>query len=219
VREAGKTYANAVGEVREAADFLRYYAAQIRDWSNDTHKFLGIVACISPWNFPLSIFTGQIAGALAAGNGVVAKPAEETPRIAAQAVTLFRDAGLPADVLELVIGDAKIGAGVIHRKNDASAATPKSDLVYLGAAYPVTPLFILDGELAQLKFMDSANKARLFALRGTYLFSKRTALYATAGRIANDGTLALSASGAAAGGNPAAGTSQLGFATGIRHSF
>jgi len=98
-------------------------------------------------------------------------------------------------------------------------ATPKSDLVYLGAAYPVTPLFILDGELAQLKFMDSANKARLFALRGTYLFSKRTALYATAGHIANDGTLALSASGAAAGGNPAAGTSQLGFATGIRHSF
>ena len=119
----------------------------------------------------------------------------------------------------LKFGDAKIGAGVIHRKNDASAATPKSDLVYLGAAYPVTPLFILDGELAQLKFMDSANKARLFALRGTYLFSKRTALYATAGRIANDGTLALSASGAAAGGNPAAGTSQLGFATGIRHSF
>src|SRR5207237_6721490 len=56
VREAGKTYANAVGEVREAADFLRYYAAQVRDWSNDTHKPLGIVACISPWNFPLSIF-------------------------------------------------------------------------------------------------------------------------------------------------------------------
>ena len=93
VREAGKTYANAVGEVREAADFLRYYAAQVRDWSNDTHQPLGVVACISPWNFPLSIFTGQIAGALAAGNGVVAKPAEETPQIATQAVALFRDAG------------------------------------------------------------------------------------------------------------------------------
>jgi RHH-type proline utilization regulon transcriptional repressor/proline dehydrogenase/delta 1-pyrroline-5-carboxylate dehydrogenase len=61
VREAGKTFANAVGEVREAVDFLRYYAAQVRDWSNDTHRPLGVVACISPWNFPLSIFTGQVA--------------------------------------------------------------------------------------------------------------------------------------------------------------
>jgi RHH-type proline utilization regulon transcriptional repressor/proline dehydrogenase/delta 1-pyrroline-5-carboxylate dehydrogenase len=113
VREAGKTYANAVSEVREAADFLRYYAAQIGSWSNDTHRPLGVVACISPWNFPLSIFTGQIAGALAAGNGVVAKPAEETPRIAAQAVALFREAGLPADVLQLVIGDGKIGAQLV----------------------------------------------------------------------------------------------------------
>jgi RHH-type transcriptional regulator, proline utilization regulon repressor / proline dehydrogenase / delta 1-pyrroline-5-carboxylate dehydrogenase len=113
VHEAGKTYANAVGEVREAADFLRYYAAQIRDWSNETHKPLGVVACISPWNFPLSIFAGQIAGALAAGNGVVAKPAEETPRIAAQTVTLFRDAGLPPEVLQLVLGDGKIGARLV----------------------------------------------------------------------------------------------------------
>jgi RHH-type proline utilization regulon transcriptional repressor/proline dehydrogenase/delta 1-pyrroline-5-carboxylate dehydrogenase len=113
VREAGKTYANAVGEVREAADFLRYYAAQVRDWSNDTHVPLGIVACISPWNFPLSIFTGQIAGALAAGNGVVAKPAEETPKIATQAVALFRDAGLPAEVLQLVIGDGEVGAKLV----------------------------------------------------------------------------------------------------------
>jgi len=113
VREAGKTYANAVGEVREAADFLRYYAAQVRDWSNDTHQPLGVVACISPWNFPLSIFTGQIAGALAAGNGVVAKPAEETPKIATQAVALFRDAGLPAEVLQLVIGDGEVGARLV----------------------------------------------------------------------------------------------------------
>jgi RHH-type transcriptional regulator, proline utilization regulon repressor / proline dehydrogenase / delta 1-pyrroline-5-carboxylate dehydrogenase len=116
VREAGKTTANAVGEVREAADFLRYYAAQVRDWSNDTHKPLGIVACISPWNFPLSIFTGQIAGALAAGNGVVAKPAEETPKIASQAVALFRDAGLPLDVLQLVIGDGAVGAQLVADK-------------------------------------------------------------------------------------------------------
>ncbi|HSI02109.1 MAG TPA: L-glutamate gamma-semialdehyde dehydrogenase [Reyranella sp.] len=113
VREAGKTFANAVGEVREAADFLRYYAAQVRDWSNETHRPLGIVACISPWNFPLSIFTGQIAGALAAGNGVLAKPAEETPRIAVQAVALFRDADLPAEALQLVIGDGKVGAQLV----------------------------------------------------------------------------------------------------------
>ena len=84
VREAGKTLPNAVGEVREAVDFLRYYAAQVADsFDNDTHRPLGPVACISPWNFPLAIFTGQVAAALAAGNAVLAKPAEETPLIAA----------------------------------------------------------------------------------------------------------------------------------------
>jgi RHH-type proline utilization regulon transcriptional repressor/proline dehydrogenase/delta 1-pyrroline-5-carboxylate dehydrogenase len=72
VREAGKTLANAVGEVREAVDFLRYYAGCVEGFSNDTHRSLGLVACISPWNFPLSIFTGQVAGALAAGNAVIA---------------------------------------------------------------------------------------------------------------------------------------------------
>ncbi|MEV9116388.1 aldehyde dehydrogenase family protein, partial [Klebsiella pneumoniae] len=87
VREAGKTYANAIGEVREAVDFLRYYAAEIRrGFANDTHRPLGVVTCISPWNFPLAIFTGQIAAALAAGNAVLAKPAEQTPLIAAHAV-------------------------------------------------------------------------------------------------------------------------------------
>ncbi len=113
VREAGKTFANAVGEVREAVDFLRYYASQVRDWSNDTHRPLGTVACISPWNFPLSIFTGQVAGALAAGNAVIAKPAEETPLIAAQAVKLFLGAGLPAGALQLVPGDGDVGAHLV----------------------------------------------------------------------------------------------------------
>ncbi len=113
VREAGKTFANAVGEVREAVDFLRYYAAQVRDWSNDTHKPLGVVACISPWNFPLSIFTGQIAGALAAGNAVIAKPAEETPLIAAQALRLFLGGGLPPGALQLLPGDGRIGARLV----------------------------------------------------------------------------------------------------------
>jgi RHH-type proline utilization regulon transcriptional repressor/proline dehydrogenase/delta 1-pyrroline-5-carboxylate dehydrogenase len=86
-REAGKTYANAIAEVREAVDFLRFYAAQARDdFSNDTHRALGPMVCISPWNFPLAIFTGQVAAALAAGNPVLAKPAEQTPLVAAEAV-------------------------------------------------------------------------------------------------------------------------------------
>jgi RHH-type transcriptional regulator, proline utilization regulon repressor / proline dehydrogenase / delta 1-pyrroline-5-carboxylate dehydrogenase len=113
VREAGKTFANAVGEVREAVDFLRYYASEARGFSNETHTPLGLVACISPWNFPLSIFTGQIAGALAAGNAVIAKPAEETPLIAAQMVKLFLGGGLPPGVLQLVPGDGAIGARLV----------------------------------------------------------------------------------------------------------
>lgn len=88
VREAGKTFSNAIAEVREAVDFLHYYAGQVRDdFDNETHRPLGPVVCISPWNFPLAIFTGQIAAALAAGNSVLAKPAEQTPLIAARALT------------------------------------------------------------------------------------------------------------------------------------
>ena len=87
VREAGKTFSNAIAEVREAVDFLHYYAGQVRDdFDNETHRPLGPVVCISPWNFPLAIFTGQVAAALAAGNSVLAKPAEQTPLIAAQGV-------------------------------------------------------------------------------------------------------------------------------------
>src|SRR5471030_1694344 len=100
VREAGKTFNNAIAEVREAVDFLHYYAGQIReDFTNDTHRPLGPLVCISPWNFPLAIFTGQIAAALAAGNSVLAKPAEQTPLIAAQAVRILHEAGVPEGVL------------------------------------------------------------------------------------------------------------------------
>src|SRR5690606_22053912 len=99
VREAGKSVSNAIAEVREAVDFLRYYAAQVRkDFDPATHQPLGPVVCISPWNFPLAIFTGQVAAALAAGNPVLAKPAEETPLIAAEGVRILREAGIPADV-------------------------------------------------------------------------------------------------------------------------
>ena len=105
IREAGKTYANAVAEVREAVDFLRYYSALVCErFDNKTHHPLGVVVCISPWNFPLAIFSGQIAAALAAGNVVLAKPAEHTPLIAAAAVRLFQQAGVPAAALQLILG-------------------------------------------------------------------------------------------------------------------
>lgn len=113
IREAGKSAPNAIAEVREAIDFLRYYAQQARDTLSLKAVPLGPVVCISPWNFPLAIFIGQVAAALVAGNPVLAKPAEETPLIAAQAVTLLRAAGIPADALQLVIGDGAVGAVLV----------------------------------------------------------------------------------------------------------
>ena len=110
VREAGKSLSNAVAEVREAVDFLRYYAREVTDGSGSDQTALGPVTCISPWNFPLAIFTGQVAAALAAGNPVLAKPAEETPLIAAAAVDLLHEAGVPQDVLQLVPGEGDVGA-------------------------------------------------------------------------------------------------------------
>ncbi|WP_394653852.1 trifunctional transcriptional regulator/proline dehydrogenase/L-glutamate gamma-semialdehyde dehydrogenase [uncultured Sphingomonas sp.] len=113
VREAGKSLPNAIAEVREAIDFLRYYAQQARSTLGAGHRPLGVVTCISPWNFPLAIFTGQVAAALVAGNVVLAKPAEETPLIAAQGVALLHEAGIPADVLQLIPGDGAIGAALV----------------------------------------------------------------------------------------------------------
>ena len=119
VREAGKSIPNALGEVREAVDFLRYYAGQARKLfeggiqmpgpTGETNELSlhgrGVFCCISPWNFPLAIFTGQVAGALAAGCTVLAKPAEQTPLIAAAAVKLLHQAGVPVDALHLLPGD------------------------------------------------------------------------------------------------------------------
>ncbi|MFD1704814.1 bifunctional proline dehydrogenase/L-glutamate gamma-semialdehyde dehydrogenase PutA [Methylopila henanensis] len=112
VREAGKTVPNAVAEVREAVDFLRYYAVEAERRLGDA-KPVGVVACVSPWNFPLAIFTGQVAAALVAGNAVVAKPAEETPLIAAWATRLLHEAGVPEDALQLVTGDGDVGAALV----------------------------------------------------------------------------------------------------------
>jgi len=106
VREAGKSLPNAIAEIREAVDFLRYYAAQAKDAM--AAQALGPVTCISPWNFPLAIFTGQVAAALAAGNVVLAKPAEQTPLIAHRAVQLFHEAGIPAAALQLLPGRGEV---------------------------------------------------------------------------------------------------------------
>ncbi len=113
MREAGKSAANAVSELREAVDFLRYYAVQARTTLTPENTPLGAVVCISPWNFPLAIFTGQIAAALASGNSVVAKPAEETPLIAAEAVRMLHASGVPTEVLQFVPGDGRIGAALV----------------------------------------------------------------------------------------------------------
>ena len=115
VREAGKTCANGVSEVREAVDFLRYYAQQVRCcFDNATHVPLGPVVCISPWNFPLAIFTGQLAAALAAGNTVLAKLAEQTPLVAAAAVRALWAAGVPRDALQLLPGPGEsVGAALV----------------------------------------------------------------------------------------------------------
>ena len=123
--EAGKTIDDALSEVREAADFCRYYAAQaLRELtpralpgptgeSNQLRtRGRGVFVCISPWNFPLAIFTGQVAAALVAGNAVVAKPAEQTPLIAFEAVKLMHQAGIPAYALHLAPGDGKVGAAL-----------------------------------------------------------------------------------------------------------
>src|SRR5690554_1170680 len=109
-REAGKSWSDAIAEVREAVDFLRYYADQAERLPLASP--LGPIAAISPWNFPLAIFTGQIAGALVAGNPVLAKPAPQTPLIAFRAIQLLHEAGIPADALQLLPGGGEVGTAL-----------------------------------------------------------------------------------------------------------
>jgi RHH-type proline utilization regulon transcriptional repressor/proline dehydrogenase/delta 1-pyrroline-5-carboxylate dehydrogenase len=108
-REAGKTLPDAIAELREAVDFLRYYAAGATGLQ---HPARGAFVCISPWNFPLAIFCGQIGAALAAGNAVLAKPAPQTPLIATLAVQHLLAAGVPATALQLLPGDGSVGAAL-----------------------------------------------------------------------------------------------------------
>ena len=134
-REGGKTLADGVAEVREAADLCRYYAAQARTALapeqmpgptgevNELHyRGRGVFVCISPWNFPLAIFVGQIAAALAAGNTVVAKPAEQTPLVAAETVRLLHIAGVPVRALHLLPGDGTVGAHIVANSRLAGVA-------------------------------------------------------------------------------------------------
>ena len=137
VREAGKTLPDALAEVREAVDFCRYYAQRARadfaaplvlpgptgERNQIALNGRGVFACISPWNFPLAIFMGQVTAALAAGNAVVAKPAEQTPLIAAAGVRILHEAGVPADVLHLLPGDGpSVGAPLVADPRIAGVA-------------------------------------------------------------------------------------------------
>ncbi len=132
--EGGRTLIDSLSEIREATDFCRYYAAQgekIFDENGETMQgptgesnrlymtARGIFICISPWNFPAAIFTGQIVAALMAGNSVIAKPAEQTPKIAYRIVKIMHEAGVPKDAVNLVLGDGKIGSVLVGHKDVA----------------------------------------------------------------------------------------------------
>jgi RHH-type proline utilization regulon transcriptional repressor/proline dehydrogenase/delta 1-pyrroline-5-carboxylate dehydrogenase len=134
--EAGKTLDDAIAELREAVDFLRYYAAEAETkfavptalpgpTGEENHLILrgrGPFVCIAPWNFPLAIFVGQVAAALVAGNSVVAKPAPQTPLIAALAVRLLHEAGVPKSALHFAPGDGKLGAALVAHRDVAGVA-------------------------------------------------------------------------------------------------
>jgi RHH-type transcriptional regulator, proline utilization regulon repressor / proline dehydrogenase / delta 1-pyrroline-5-carboxylate dehydrogenase len=135
-REAGKTLADGVAEVREAVDFCRFYAGEARRLfaagtpmpgpTGEENVYLyrgrGVFVCISPWNFPLAIFLGQATAALAAGNVVIAKPAEQTPLVAYEAIKLLHRAGVPVDAVQLLLGDGAIGAALVEHKTVAGVA-------------------------------------------------------------------------------------------------
>lgn len=165
VKEAGKTIPDALGELREAVDFCRYYAAQGRTdfegvpmpgpTGEDNTLQLegrGVFVCISPWNFPLAIFTGQVVAALMAGNAVLAKPAEQTPLVAMRAVELMHLAGIPKNVLQLLPGDGNIGALLVQHKDVAGVAFTGSTEVareinktLAGKDGPIVPLIAETG--------------------------------------------------------------------------
>jgi RHH-type proline utilization regulon transcriptional repressor/proline dehydrogenase/delta 1-pyrroline-5-carboxylate dehydrogenase len=165
-REGGKTLVDGVSEVREAADFCRYYAAQARllfaedevmpgptgESDRLVRRGRGVFVCISPWNFPLAIFLGQVTAALAAGNAIIAKPAEQTPLTAFRAFTLLHRAGVPRAAAQLAIGDGKIGAALVAHPNVAGVAfTGSTEVAWAinralaGKRGPIVPLIAETG--------------------------------------------------------------------------
>ncbi len=150
-REAGKTLLDGVSEIREAVDFLRFYADEA-ERAGDAGGARGVIVCISPWNFPLAIFTGQIAAALAAGNAVIAKPAEQTPLIAYRAVQMMLEAGVPEGVIQLLPGDGAAVGGPL-------TANPKINGVCFTGSTEVAKL--IDRQLAK-----TAPEAMLIAETG-----------------------------------------------------
>jgi RHH-type proline utilization regulon transcriptional repressor/proline dehydrogenase/delta 1-pyrroline-5-carboxylate dehydrogenase len=163
--EGGKTLDDSLAEVREAADLCRYYAVEARrrlapetlpgptGESNELHhRGRGTFVCISPWNFPLAIFTGQVMAALVAGNAVIAKPAEQTPLVAAAAVRLFHRAGIPVRALHLVPGDGAVGALLVaHPQTAGVAFTGSTEVARIinrtlaGKNGPIVPLIAETG--------------------------------------------------------------------------
>ena len=176
VLEAGKAYADAIAEVREAADFCRYYAVLARrqfgaptalagptgERNSWGLRGRGVFVCISPWNFPLAIFTGQIAAALAAGNAVIAKPAEQTPLIAREAVRLFRVAGLPPALLTLAPGEGgTVGERLVLHQDctgvaftGGTATARRINSLLAGRPGPIIPLIAETGGLNGM-FVDT----------------------------------------------------------------
>ena len=169
--EAGKTLADGVGELREAVDFCRYYAAQAEarlqpqalpgptGESNELRLHgRGVFVCISPWNFPLAIFAGQVVAALVAGNAVAAKPAEQTPAVAAAFVALLHEAGVPADALALLHGPGEtIGAALVAHPANAgvcfTGSTPVAKLIQRALAAGDGPILPLIAETGGLNVM------------------------------------------------------------------
>ena len=158
-REAGKMMFDGIAEVREAVDFLRYYANEgERLEAEAPGSARGIFVCISPWNFPLAIFTGQIAAALAAGNAVLAKPAEQTPLIAARAVELMREAGLPEAALQLLPGDGPTVGGPLTSDPRIAGvcftgSTPVAQIIHQALARNAGPDAVLIAETGGLNAM------------------------------------------------------------------
>jgi RHH-type proline utilization regulon transcriptional repressor/proline dehydrogenase/delta 1-pyrroline-5-carboxylate dehydrogenase len=153
VKEAHKTFGDCVAEVREAVDFLRYYANEAERRAST--QACGVFVCISPWNFPLAIFAGQVAAALAAGNTVAAKPAEQTPFVAARMVALLHEAGVPPDALVLLHGAGDVvGAALVADPRTAgvcfTGSTQVAQIIHRTLAAkdgPVAPLIAETGGL------------------------------------------------------------------------